>query len=62
MKQPTILLAILLSISGISKAQVDTVLFENFQFDVVTTLDSMATGVDTTWINVDEDGLEPQLR
>jgi hypothetical protein len=38
---------------------IDTVLFENFQVDPFPNMPIIPFGSDTTWINADEDGLEP---
>jgi len=39
-------------------AQVDTVLYEDFQVDVLNPMINAPTGTDTDWVNYDEDGLD----
>jgi hypothetical protein len=54
----TILLAAFFA-ANLSAQIVDTVLFENFQAEVIPEFPIFPFGDDTTWINVDEDGLNP---
>ena len=39
------------------QAQIDTILFEDFQLDILSPMDTMSTGADTSWVNFDQDGL-----
>lgn len=60
MKAP-ILVAAFLSFSFSLHAQIDTVLFENFQIDVFQLMDNEPTGNNVNWVNFDEDGLPTNL-
>jgi len=50
-------LFLLFLLSNIAAAQLDTILFENFQVDPFPTMISSSSGSDTSWVNFDEDGL-----
>ena len=52
-----LLLLFLLPFS-ILQAQVDTILFENFQVNPFPEMDTMAVGDNSNWVNFDEDGFE----
>ena len=43
-------------------AQVDTVLYEGFQFDVLSDMDSLTNGTNMNWVNYDEDGLTSNVQ
>lgn len=39
------------------QAQIDTIIFEDFQLNVLTPMDSVPMGTDLSWVNYDQDGL-----
>ncbi|MEI6410060.1 MAG: T9SS type A sorting domain-containing protein [Bacteroidota bacterium] len=58
MRKLYLLIILLLPFARSVNAQVaDTILFEDFQFDVLTTMAATPTGNDQTWVNYDQDGL-----
>src|SRR5690349_8502887 len=59
MKQIFTILSIALSTTAVFSQAVDTILFENFQVDKFPDWGTVPLGDDLTWVNFDEDNLNP---